>query len=160
MKTKARRLIFLALTLGWMAVIFAFSAQVAAESDATSDGFITVLCSLFLSGFKSLSQAEKLEIIDNLTFVVRKCAHAGVYALLAVWVMGFFQTLDLPRKRRFLLTLLVCVLYAASDELHQFFVPGRSCQLRDVGIDSAGAAAGAALWLLGEHILERKRKHG
>lgn len=159
MKTNTKRLIFLILTLGWMAVIFAFSAQVAAESDATSDGFITVLCSMFLSGFKSLSQAEKLEIIDSLTFVVRKCAHAGIYALLAVWVMGFFKTFDLGRRKRFFLTLLVCALYAASDELHQYFVPGRSCQLRDVAIDSAGAAISGGIWLLAEHILERKGKN-
>lgn len=159
MKNNLHRLIFLVLTLGWMLVIFAFSAQVAAESDATSDSFITVLCSMFLSGFRSLSPEAKADIIDSLTFLVRKCAHAGVYALLAVWVMGFFQTFDLSRKKRFLLTIVLCVLYAASDELHQYFVPGRSCQLRDVAIDTAGSALAAGAWLLGERIFERKRKN-
>lgn len=43
---------------------------------------------------------------------------------------------------------LVCVLYATSDEIHQLFVPGRSCQIGDIAIDAAGAAAGIVLILL------------
>lgn len=33
-------------------------------------------------------------------------------------------------------------LYAATDEIHQLFVPGRSDQMSDVILDSAGAMAG------------------
>ena len=44
----------------------------------------------------------------------------------------------------------VGTLYAASDEIHQLFVPGRSGQLRDVLLDSAGVAAGILLaWAVG-----------
>lgn len=39
----------------------------------------------------------------------------------------------------------VCLLYAASDEIHQLFVPGRSGEVRDVMIDFSGAALGIAL---------------
>ena len=43
-------------------------------------------------------------------------------------------------------------LYAITDEVHQRFVPGRSCQATDWAIDTAGAAlgllcAGVLLWL-------------
>ncbi|MFQ8632799.1 MAG: VanZ family protein, partial [Intestinibacter bartlettii] len=37
------------------------------------------------------------------------------------------------------------VLYAISDEIHQYFVPGRACQFRDVMIDSCGALFGIAV---------------
>lgn len=39
---------------------------------------------------------------------------------------------------RILLTIGITVLFAAADELHQYFVPGRTGCLRDVGIDSIG----------------------
>ena len=39
-------------------------------------------------------------------------------------------------------------LYGASDELHQAFVPGRSCDLLDWLADTLGGAAGAALLAL------------
>lgn len=41
---------------------------------------------------------------------------------------------------------LIAALYAASDEIHQLFVPGRSGQLSDVILDSAGALAGVAVF--------------
>lgn len=46
--------------------------------------------------------------------------------------------------KRMLLPWLIAALYAASDEIHQLFVPGRSGQLSDVILDSAGALAGVA----------------
>lgn len=54
---------------------------------------------------------------------------------------------------------LFCALYACSDELHQYFVPGRSCRFFDVCVDSAGAFCGALLfWGLFHLTNVRKRK--
>ena len=39
-------------------------------------------------------------------------------------------------------------LYAVSDEIHQIFVPGRSCQAFDVLIDSSGVLTGTIIMLL------------
>ena len=36
----------------------------------------------------------------------------------------------------------IAALYAATDELHQYFVPGRACMFTDVCIDSFGALLG------------------
>lgn len=49
-------------------------------------------------------------------------------------------------------------LYAASDEFHQLFVPGRAGLLSDVGIDSCGAAVGAALAALAAYARFKKGK--
>lgn len=61
---------------------------------------------------------------------------------------------------RFLLRAeLFCALYACSDELHQYFVPGRSCRFFDVCVDSTGAFCGALLfWGLFHLAGMRKRK--
>jgi VanZ family protein len=54
--------------------------------------------------------------------------------------------------------------YAASDEWHQAFVPGRTSELRDVISDvwGAAAAAGAAwAWSIIRHFSQlRERRHG
>lgn len=55
----------------------------------------------------------------------------------------------------------IASLYAITDEVHQRFVPGRSCQAADWAIDTAGAAlgllcAGVLLWLW---LRYRTKKH-
>jgi VanZ family protein len=40
--------------------------------------------------------------------------------------------------------LLICLLTSIFDEFHQLYVPGRSAEIRDVLIDLAGSAVGAA----------------
>ena len=42
-------------------------------------------------------------------------------------------------------SIIVCALYAASDELHQLFISGRSGEIRDVVIDSIAASIGIVL---------------
>lgn len=50
---------------------------------------------------------------------------------------------------RIVLPWAIGTIYAISDEVHQLFVEGRSCELRDMLIDSAGVIAGVLLmsWL-------------
>ena len=62
-------------------------------------------------------------------------------------------------KRSMLICWCAGTAYAASDELHQLFVPGRSCQFRDVCIDSAGVLAGVLVFSLIKHeIVKYKEK--
>ena len=56
-----------------------------------------------------------------------------------------------------LLALAATAAYAATDEFHQLFVPGRSGQLKDVLIDTAGGALGLVLLALILY-LKRRRK--
>ena len=60
------------------------------------------------------------------------------------------------RKEMFL-PWLIAALYAASDEIHQLFVPGRSGQLSDVILDSAGALAGVAAFTVLWWLINRRK---
>jgi VanZ family protein len=64
------------------------------------------------------------------------------------------------------IALLLCSLYAVTDEVHQIFVPGRSASPRDILIDTCAALGGVAVllggWVLGnlnkERSLSRKER--
>lgn len=74
-------------------------------------------------------------------FLLKKTAHMLVYAVfyLLVW-RGVKLTINPEAsKLHWLLPLIICLLYAVSDEIHQSFVPGRYATLRDVGYDMIGA---------------------
>lgn len=59
----------------------------------------------------------------------------------------------LPRRidmRTTLMALAITVGYAASDELHQRFVPGRSADLYDLAADAGGSLGGTVVgWAIG-----------
>lgn len=91
-----------------------------------------------------------------MVFLLRKCAHLTEYAVLALLV---WRALRKPvrrdprpwRWREASLALLICALYATSDEIHQSYIPQRQGRFHDVVIDSIGASAGLlALYALGK----------
>ncbi len=134
----------------WMLVIFWFSAQVADDSQEMSDFFVHLLDAVF-----SLDIMKNEIIRDMTSFLVRKAAHMSEYAVLAIL---FGLTIREYKKEPWLLLALAATAaYAATDEVHQLFVPGRSGQLKDVLIDTAGGALGLGLLALILY-LKRRRK--
>jgi VanZ family protein len=98
--------------IAWAVVIYSLSAQ-------------TVL-----AGFE-------VSIFD---FIFKKLAHMFVYAVLYVLL---YRAVTLTTHQKFyylhlFLPLLIGLIYALSDELHQSLVPGRFATLRDVGFDALG----------------------
>ncbi len=89
--------------------------------------------------------------------LVRKAAHIIEYLVLGSFLLsGFFS--ETKPKRSVILTLCTGVLYAASDEIHQIFIPGRTASPIDVGIDTLGILAGiiACSWWLRRHYRKSK----
>ncbi len=84
-------------------------------------------------------------------FIERKSAHVFEYALLMLlafrWVKHFFVRDTF--ERWMLLAGIFSLAYAATDELHQFFVLNRGAKITDVGIDGLGILLMASLlWVL------------
>ena len=147
------------MALAWMLLIFCFSAADGTESSDTSHSVGRFLGRLFISGYSEMSEEEQLEWADKLDYPIRKGAHASEYAVLAVLIFGALgegTVFDRRKYSRYLFSFIFTALYACTDEFHQTFVPGRAGRIFDVGVDSAGAAAGLfILWLVRRHI-ERK----
>lgn len=85
-------------------------------------------------------------------------AHFLEYAVLAVLLWMAARRTPLLAAYAGLAALLIAVLYAASDEWHQGFVPGRVPDVRDWLADAAGALV--ALWLVSRLSARRKQVRG
>ena len=137
------------------AAIFYFSAQNATESSKTSGVFLRIILELF-PGFNSMTRAAQTDMIESMMTVIRKCAHFSIYAFLGFWLL--FLVRQYRPKHAIPITVASSFLYAITDELHQHFVPGRSCQIIDVFIDTAGALTGGLVALLLVAIWRKVRK--
>lgn len=88
---------------------------------------------------------------------IRKTGHVSEYSVLALLIL-WARRADQKSIgqgpgwlwRDAALALLMSAVYAATDEWHQSFVPGREASVWDVFIDTVGAVAGLfLLWILG-----------
>ena len=86
-----------------------------------------------LSSIPSLSTG-----LGTWDFVLRKAAHVTEYAILGALLM---RALDRPATATAL-----AIAYAATDEVHQHFVPGRAGTLVDVAVDAVGVVVGVVLY--------------
>lgn len=153
---KIRKRIFFVLAVIWMAVIFSFSARPAAESSEDSRWAGHLIGEIFVPGFEEWSVQEQDAFAEKVDHPVRKTAHATEYAVLGILAAGAYIGSRTSIRRGILVPWGIAALYAATDEFHQLFVPGRSGQVSDVVLDSAGVLAGV-LVLAGIRTLYRRR---
>ena len=151
---RKRLLLYGMLTLVMMTVIFLFSSQDGSESGGLSAWLLSTPFGRTLMRLLPHLSDQGIE------YDLRKYAHMGEYALLAMPAFGFFRELLVGRKipAAFLSALLFCFLYACSDELHQRFIPDRSGQFSDVLIDTAGVLLGLIFACAGCFLKMRKEQ--
>ena len=146
------------LTLSWMGVIFSFSCENGGESAESSGRFIRKIVSVIDGDFDTLSPEEQTKIVEKYDHFVRKAAHFSIYAVLGGLLYLTAFSLGADKKKGYVVSVVIGALYAVSDEVHQYFVPGRACMIRDMLLDSVGVAIGAAV-LLGLVDIIVKKTH-
>ncbi len=122
--------------------IFILSAQNGEESSSTSGFFTKLIEAIF-------GQAANEATIRTLAHF---CEFAGLGFLMCNFI---FALKDMLKP---FLSILFSVGYAVTDEIHQFFVPGRACQLSDLAVDSCGIVFGIAVFCIIVYIIS-KIKH-
>ena len=126
----------------WMGLIFYLSHQPAEQSSELSAGVMEMLLNVLVVIFPI---HEEIPIIH---FLIRKAAHFFAYFVLGILVVHALSKSLKPIWKGSVIALVICVLYAITDEVHQLFIPGQSGEVRDVLLDSVGAAVGLSVYLL------------
>lgn len=121
----------------WMLLIFWFSAQPATESANLSGEILKA----FLAVMERILPGLQLDM-GVFHLLIRKGAHFLVYAVLGGLLVHAFVRSGFTVKKAVLSACMISVLYAASDEWHQIYVPGRAGQITDVLLDGSGSLAG------------------
>lgn len=167
-QNQVKKIILWCLIPLWMGIIFFFSAQNSNDSSHLSSSFLQHIILVFLPE----KTASNTDLLKQLSFLIRKCAHMTEYAILAILLLMQIRlygwlTAQTSRPKlsvrtftfllQALLTIGIVVLYAASDEFHQLFVSGRSGQATDVFIDTCGGLFGILFYFLLARIRKNHR---
>ena len=155
----AKIIVSMSITLAIMVVIFMLSAQDGEQSGSLSAAVARMLASVFVEGFDSMPSEQQAQLITQMSWPIRKTAHATEYACLAIsLVVTCWQIAAWRHEARGeeqvslrqiplvgITAFVITVLYACSDEIHQLLIDGRAGQVADVLVDASGAAIGCLL---------------
>ena len=142
--TKSFAIIFWILTAMCMGAIFYFSSRPATQSAGQSSAVTLFLQKLFHT-----------EAITE--HMVRKAAHFTEFTGLGLLTNSSVYFTKL--KRNLQIGIIIGSAYAATDEIHQIFVDGRSCQFTDWALDTFGVVTGALIFSILYLIIRRIVEH-
>ena len=138
-----KKILSIILVLVWMGLIFSFSMQNGESSGSMSRTVIVKITETITDIKDGTDDMDR--IVDRYQLFVRKGAHFFIYFVLAFLVMNALYIWDVKTKT-LIISGIICILYAISDELHQYFVAERSGNVIDVMWDSSASLISSYLY--------------
>ena len=135
MTLNKKRYLALGFVLTWMLVIFIFSGSFGSSNGSASETAI--------NSVKPYLPSLSEQVVK---VIVRKSAHIFMYGVLGALLANLLRQYSFNRSKVFGYSLLLVLFYASFDEIHQYFVGGRSSSPRDVAIDLSGATIGISIY--------------
>lgn len=132
------------LVISWLIFIFVMSTDLGSSKN-TSNILESILSTLNLFNFNYIPAANRLELLNNVNFVIRKSAHVGEYLILALLLVFLVAEYYKKNKKLVFIVLSLCFIYASFDEIHQLFTVNRTGNTKDIVYDFSGAAFGTIL---------------
>ena len=126
-----KKKISILLVILWMLLIFIMSSANSTESNSQSNYIVDIIANIL-----------NINNLNKLSYIIRKLAHLSEYFILGMLTNNMVKI----HNKKTIISVIICILYAVSDEIHQSFVPGRSAQIIDILIDSIGATLGILLF--------------
>ena len=144
-----KKIVWWSLIIVWCAVIFLQSNKPALESMQESGAILNWLNHMLTQVFG----VDKVVVTEGF---VRKSAHFIEYFVLGCLIFkGIVNQTRLVKV--FLFSWVFGTIYAITDEIHQYFVPGRAMQVFDMLIDSIGIFLGVLMMI---YLIKKKLNIG
>ena len=120
-----KKKISIILVILWMILIFIMSSFSGNDSSNQSNFIVDIISNIF-----------NINNIELLSLIIRKLAHFTEYFILGILVYNMIYNLN---KKKYI-SIIICILYAISDEIHQIFTSDRGPRVFDIFIDTLGSS--------------------
>lgn len=165
MSNKIKIIISCGLVILWMGIIFNFSNMDTNESNTKSKDTIEKVVDTTIDTSSKIgitkdkvSDEEVKNITLKLNKPLRKCMHATEYLILALLLINALNIIKKKISNKYLIVIIVCFIYACTDEYHQLFISGRTSRYTDILIDTFGALIGIIIHNIISKLIYKKKK--
>ena len=133
------------LVILWGGLIFFMSSMDTNESNGKSKTIINDVVEKSVETTNGLGITDKHpsenkmnQVIEKLNYPLRKAAHASEYFIFTILILIALKNSGVKGNKKFIIALVICFVYACTDEYYQTFVNGRTGQFSDTLIDTFG----------------------
>lgn len=138
-----KKVISYLLFIFWLFIIFYLSNQSGNISGGESSHLIYNTLH-FIYKCLNLDTSHLNEIILIIHNPLRECMHSLEYLILGVLTINLLIQTQV-KENKMVITILFCFIYAATDEIHQLFIPGRTFEYFDILMDMVGTLIGTLI---------------
>lgn len=149
-----KKIVLLILIAIWMTIIFIFSNQPSKTSGEISGNLSRKILST-TGILEKINIDNREKVVITTEKVIRKIAHYLIYLLGGILLMSYANIYNIANNKKMFYASVAGAIYAVTDEIHQYFIPGRACMWQDVWLDSLGVMTGVIMVCL---IIELKGK--
>lgn len=149
-----KKIMAIILVIIWMITVFGFSNDKGEKSSSKSRKVATQIVQI-IDIKDNLQDEDKKTLVQKIEPIIRKLAHYSIYTLGGFLIINCIYIFIDIEKRAIVCSLILGIIYASTDEIHQLFTAGRSGKITDVIIDSLGILTGIAIYLLVRKIIEK-----
>lgn len=139
-----KKIINYILLILWLFFIFYLSSETGSVSGANSNIIIYNTLNVIYDIF-NISKDNLLNTVDKIVPILRECMHSLEYFVLAILIMNLLRIYNVKSNLLFI-SVGLCFVYSATDEIHQLFVVGRTFEYFDIFMDFIGALIGSLLY--------------
>ena len=150
----------------WAIVIFVMSSMNTNESNNSSKHVINNVVEKTVETTNGLGITDKHpsknkmdQVIEKLNYPLRKAAHASEYFIFTILILIALKNSGVKGNKRFIIALVICFIYACTDEYHQTFVNGRTGQFSYTLIDNFGGFVSCLMYTFMMKINKIRKKH-
>ena len=152
-----KKIVLLILIAIWMTIIFIFSNQPSKTSGEISGNLSRKILST-TGILEKINIDNREKVVITTEKVLRKIAHYLIYLLGGILLMSYANIYNIANNKKMFYASVAGAIYAVTDEIHQYFIPGRACMWQDVWLDSLGVMTGVCIAGLIYYILKRKEE--
>lgn len=152
------------LVILWAGLIFFMSSMDTNESNSKSKTIINDVVEKSVETTNELGITDKhpsenkmAKVIEKLNYPFRKAAHASEYFILVLLILIALKNSGVKGRKAFIIALIICFIYACTDEYHQTFVNGRTGQFSDTLIDTIGGIIGCSIIVLKNKFVKKRK---
>lgn len=154
------------LVILWAGLIFFMSSMNTNEPNGNSKTIINDVVEKAVETTNGLGITDKHpsenkmnQVIEKLNYPLRKVAHASEYFIFTILILIALKNSGVKGNKKFIIALVICFIYACTDEYHQTFVNGRTGQFSDTLIDTFGGFISCLMYTFMMKISKIRKKH-